>query len=64
MRVIDFTDGHAAYFKISYIQNNPYNGGSSATSELLLPDVIQRRRVRRSPRNDRSFSRSVDYLHA
>jgi prepilin-type N-terminal cleavage/methylation domain-containing protein/prepilin-type processing-associated H-X9-DG protein len=38
--VINFIDGHAAYFKTSYIQSNPSNGGSSATSEPLLPDVI------------------------
>jgi prepilin-type N-terminal cleavage/methylation domain-containing protein/prepilin-type processing-associated H-X9-DG protein len=38
--VINFFDGHAVYFKTSYIQNNPSNGGSSATSEPLLPDVV------------------------
>jgi len=35
--IITFFDGHAAYFKTSYIQNNPSNGGEQ---EPLLPDVI------------------------
>jgi prepilin-type N-terminal cleavage/methylation domain-containing protein/prepilin-type processing-associated H-X9-DG protein len=34
---INFFDGHAAYFKTSYIQNNPSSGGEY---EPLLPDVI------------------------
>jgi prepilin-type processing-associated H-X9-DG protein len=34
---INFFDGHVAYFKTSYIQNNPSSGGES---EPLLPDVI------------------------
>jgi prepilin-type N-terminal cleavage/methylation domain-containing protein/prepilin-type processing-associated H-X9-DG protein len=37
---INFLDGHVAYFKTSYIQSNPSSGGTSATSEPLLPDVI------------------------
>lgn len=35
--VINFLDGHAAYFKTSYIQNNPSSGGKN---EPLLGDVI------------------------
>jgi prepilin-type N-terminal cleavage/methylation domain-containing protein/prepilin-type processing-associated H-X9-DG protein len=35
--IINFFDGHAAYFKTSYIQNHPSSGGES---EPLLPDVI------------------------
>ena len=35
--IINFFDGHAAYFKTAYIQNNPSTGGKS---EPLLPDVI------------------------
>jgi prepilin-type N-terminal cleavage/methylation domain-containing protein/prepilin-type processing-associated H-X9-DG protein len=35
--VINFLDGHAAYFQTSYIQNNPSSGGFN---EPLLPDVI------------------------
>jgi prepilin-type N-terminal cleavage/methylation domain-containing protein/prepilin-type processing-associated H-X9-DG protein len=35
--VINFLDGHAAYFKTSYIQDNPSTGGHN---EPLLPDVI------------------------
>jgi prepilin-type N-terminal cleavage/methylation domain-containing protein/prepilin-type processing-associated H-X9-DG protein len=35
--VINFLDGHAAYFKTDYIQNNPSKGGYN---EPLLPDVI------------------------
>jgi prepilin-type N-terminal cleavage/methylation domain-containing protein/prepilin-type processing-associated H-X9-DG protein len=35
--VINFFDGHAAYFKTAYIQNNPSSGGEK---EPLLPDVI------------------------
>jgi prepilin-type N-terminal cleavage/methylation domain-containing protein/prepilin-type processing-associated H-X9-DG protein len=34
---INFFDGHAAYFKTSYIQNNPSTKGED---EPLLPDVI------------------------
>ena len=34
---INFFDGHAAYFKTKYIQNNPSSG---AHNEPLLPDVI------------------------
>jgi prepilin-type N-terminal cleavage/methylation domain-containing protein/prepilin-type processing-associated H-X9-DG protein len=34
---IVFLDGHSAYFKTSYIQNNPSTGGEH---EPLLPDVI------------------------
>jgi prepilin-type N-terminal cleavage/methylation domain-containing protein/prepilin-type processing-associated H-X9-DG protein len=34
---VNFLDGHCAYFKTSYIQNNPSNGGYL---EPLLPDVI------------------------
>jgi prepilin-type N-terminal cleavage/methylation domain-containing protein/prepilin-type processing-associated H-X9-DG protein len=34
---IVFLDGHSAYFKTSYIQNNPSTGGEY---EPLLPDVI------------------------
>jgi prepilin-type processing-associated H-X9-DG protein len=37
---INFCDGHVAYFKTAYIQNNPSNGGTPSTSEPLLPDVI------------------------
>jgi len=35
--IINFFDGHAAYFKDSYITNNPSTGGEN---EPLLPDVI------------------------
>ena len=35
--VINFVDGHAAYFKTSYIQNNPSSGGKG---EPLLGDVV------------------------
>ena len=35
--LINFTDGHVAYFKLAYIQKNPSSGGES---EPLLPDVI------------------------
>lgn len=35
--VINFFDGHAAYFKTKYIQSNPSSGGEK---EPLLPDVI------------------------
>jgi prepilin-type processing-associated H-X9-DG protein len=35
--IITFVDGHAAYFKTSYIQKNPSSGGED---EPLLPDVI------------------------
>lgn len=35
--VINFFDGHAAYFKTAYIQSNPSSGGEG---EPLLPDVI------------------------
>jgi prepilin-type N-terminal cleavage/methylation domain-containing protein/prepilin-type processing-associated H-X9-DG protein len=35
--IINFFDGHAAYFKTKYIQNNPSNAGEK---EPLLPDVI------------------------
>jgi len=35
--IINFLDGHAAYFKTSYVQNNPSNGGNN---EPLLPDII------------------------
>ncbi len=35
--IINFFDGHAAYFKLSYIQKNPSSGGEK---EPLLPDVI------------------------
>lgn len=34
---INFFDGHAGFFKTSYIQNNPSSGGEG---EPLLPDVI------------------------
>ena len=34
---ISFFDGHAGFFKTSYIQNNPSSGGKN---EPLLPDVI------------------------
>lgn len=34
---ISFFDGHAGFFKTSYIQNNPSTGGKN---EPLLPDVI------------------------
>jgi prepilin-type N-terminal cleavage/methylation domain-containing protein/prepilin-type processing-associated H-X9-DG protein len=34
---VNFLDGHCAYFKTSYIQNNPSSGGYQ---EPLLPDVI------------------------
>jgi prepilin-type N-terminal cleavage/methylation domain-containing protein/prepilin-type processing-associated H-X9-DG protein len=34
---INFLDGHVAYFKTSYIQDNPSNGGQN---EPTLPDVI------------------------
>ncbi len=37
--VINFTDGHANYFKTSYIQNNGV-GSSAGEYEPLLPDVI------------------------
>ncbi len=35
--VINFFDGHAAYFKTAKIQNNPSSGGEK---EPLMPDVI------------------------
>jgi len=35
--IINFMDGHAAYYKTSYIQDNPSTSGES---EPLLPDVI------------------------
>jgi prepilin-type N-terminal cleavage/methylation domain-containing protein/prepilin-type processing-associated H-X9-DG protein len=35
--IINFCDGHAAYFKTAYIQGNPSSGGHG---EPLLPDVI------------------------
>jgi prepilin-type N-terminal cleavage/methylation domain-containing protein/prepilin-type processing-associated H-X9-DG protein len=35
--IINFLDGHAAYFKTAYIQNNPSSAGEN---EPLLPDVI------------------------
>jgi len=35
--VINFVDGHASYFKTSYIQGNPSSGGEK---ERLLPDVV------------------------
>ena len=35
--IINFMDGHASYFKNSYIQNNPSTGGYN---EPLLSDVI------------------------
>jgi prepilin-type N-terminal cleavage/methylation domain-containing protein/prepilin-type processing-associated H-X9-DG protein len=35
--VINFFDGHASYFKTSYIQNNPSTKGEN---EPLLPDVV------------------------
>jgi prepilin-type processing-associated H-X9-DG protein len=35
--IINFLDGHAEYFKTSYIQNNPSTGGEK---EPILPDVI------------------------
>jgi prepilin-type N-terminal cleavage/methylation domain-containing protein/prepilin-type processing-associated H-X9-DG protein len=35
--IISFFDGHAQYFKTTYIQNNPSTGGEK---EPLLPDVI------------------------
>jgi prepilin-type processing-associated H-X9-DG protein len=35
--IITFVDGHAAYFKTSYIQKDPSSGGED---EPLLPDVI------------------------
>ncbi len=35
--IINFLDGHAAFFKTAYIQNNPSAGGYN---EPLLPDVI------------------------
>jgi len=35
--IIDFLDGHAAYFKDTYVTNNPSSGGYN---EPLLPDVI------------------------
>jgi prepilin-type N-terminal cleavage/methylation domain-containing protein/prepilin-type processing-associated H-X9-DG protein len=35
--IINFMDGHAAYFKLSYIQGNPSTAGED---EPLLPDVI------------------------
>jgi len=38
--VINFFDGHVAYFKTAYIQSNPSNGGTSSTSEPFLGDVI------------------------
>jgi len=37
--MINFLDGHCAYFKTSYIQNNG-NGSSGGEGEPLLPDVI------------------------
>jgi len=37
--VINFTDGHANYFKTSYIQNNGVSS-SGGEGEPLLPDVI------------------------
>lgn len=39
--IISFLDGHAAYYKDTYITNNPSNpNGPSAAEEPLLPDVI------------------------
>jgi prepilin-type processing-associated H-X9-DG protein len=35
--IINFIDGHAAYFKTKYIQSTPSTGGEK---EPLLPDVI------------------------
>ena len=35
--VITFLDGHASYFKTTYIQSNPSSGGEG---EPILPDVI------------------------
>jgi prepilin-type N-terminal cleavage/methylation domain-containing protein/prepilin-type processing-associated H-X9-DG protein len=35
--IINFFDGHARFFKTSYIQDNPSSGGEN---EPLLPDVI------------------------
>jgi prepilin-type N-terminal cleavage/methylation domain-containing protein/prepilin-type processing-associated H-X9-DG protein len=35
--IITFMDGHASFFKTSYIQNNPSGGGEG---EPILPDVI------------------------
>jgi prepilin-type N-terminal cleavage/methylation domain-containing protein/prepilin-type processing-associated H-X9-DG protein len=35
--VINFVDGHAAYFKTAYIQTNPSNGGNN---EPMLSDVM------------------------
>ncbi len=37
--VINFLDGHAAFFKTSYIQNNGVSS-SGGEGEPLLPDVI------------------------
>jgi len=35
--ILSFMDGHAGYFKTSYLQDNPSTGGEK---EPLLPDVI------------------------
>jgi prepilin-type N-terminal cleavage/methylation domain-containing protein/prepilin-type processing-associated H-X9-DG protein len=35
--IINFLDGHASYFKDTYVTNNPSNGGEN---EPLLPDII------------------------
>ncbi len=35
--IINFFDGHAAYFKTTYVQSNPSGGGEK---EPLLPDII------------------------
>ena len=36
--IINFFDGHAYYYKDSYVTNNP--SGTSSTGEPLLPDII------------------------
>jgi prepilin-type processing-associated H-X9-DG protein len=43
--IINFFDGHAAYFKTTYIQSNPTGGqqnpnGAYSEGEPLLPNVI------------------------
>lgn len=35
--IINFLDGHAAYYKDMYVTNNPSNGGDN---EPLLPDIV------------------------
>jgi prepilin-type processing-associated H-X9-DG protein len=45
--ILSFLDGHANYFKTSYLQHNPSTGGYY---EPLLPDVIWDAPYRQSAR--------------